>query len=148
MNTLATLPQKTSELDELVSALHHDLDEVAALSPEWESRLLNDYYYLQIASHQNDLDKLRVFKKLAASFRERLHLVEAVIDIIRDDLGYSEAAPVISETKVESYRIVVNAFAGLGGIPEGAIMRAAVRAVEAPEEAKALAARIRGKQFI
>jgi fructose-1,6-bisphosphatase/sedoheptulose 1,7-bisphosphatase-like protein len=49
---------------------------------------------------------------------------------------------------VEAYRIVVEAFAGLGGIPEGAITRAAVRVVEAPEEAKSLAARIRDKKFI
>lgn len=147
MSTLIATPQTTSELDELCSALQLDLDKVAAQSPEWESKLLNDYYYLQIAFHQNDLDKLIVFKKLAASFRTQLHLVEAVIDILRDDLGYSEAATVISHAKVEAYRIVVNSFAGLPRIPEGAITRAAVRAVEAPEEAKALAAQIRAKQF-
>jgi hypothetical protein len=148
MSTLTATPQTSSELEALRAELQYSLDEVVAQSPEWESKLLNDYYYLQIAFHQNDLDKLRVFKKLAASFRTRLHLVEAVIDIIRDDLGCSEASTVISEAKVEAYRIVVEAFAGLGGIPEGAITRAAVRVVEAPEEAKSLAARIRDKKFI
>lgn len=149
MNTLEAAPRTTSnELEELCAALQHDLDEVAALSPEWESKLLNDNYYLQTAFHQNDLDKLRVFKKVAPAFRTRLHLVESVIDIIRDDLGYSEAAPVISEAKVEAYRIVLESFSGLGGIPVGAITRATVRAVEAPDEAKALAARIRVKKFL
>lgn len=145
---MTAAPKITSELETLFSELHDDLDEVAALSPEWASKLLNDYYYLQAAFRQNDVDKLRVFKKLAAPFRTRLHLVESVIDILRDDLGYSETAEVISETKVEAYRIVLESFAGLGGIPVGAITRATVRAVEAPEEAKALAARIRNKQFV
>lgn len=149
MNTL-TAPNVTtsSELEELHSALLREMDAVAALSHEWASKLLNDYYYLQAAFRQGDLDKLHVFKKVAAAFRTRLHLVESVIDILRDDLGYGEAALEISEAKVEAYRIVLESFAGLGGIPAGAITRATVRAVQAPEDAKALAARIRNKEFV
>lgn len=145
MNILTVLPD---ELEELHTVLLHELDEVAALGPEWKSKLLNDHYYLEAAFRQNDVDKLRVFKKLAASFRTRIHLVESVVDILRDDLGYGEAAPEISAAKVEAYRIVLDSFRGLGGIPAGYITRATVRAVEAPEEAKALAARIRKKQFV
>jgi len=140
--------QTFSELSQLHSELQRGLDEVVALGPEQEALVLNDSYYLQVAYYQNDLDKMRVFKKLFVAFRTEMHLVESVIDIIREDLGYSEAAPVITETRVNAYRRVVDAFAGIEGIPVGAIMRAAVRAVEAPEEAKALAAQIRNKQFV
>ena len=130
------------------SELQRGLHEVASLGPEQEALVLNDDYYLQIAYSQNDLDKMRVFEKLFVMFRTEIHLVESVVDIIRDDLGYSEAAPVISAERVNAYRCVMDSFAGLSGSPAGTITRATVRAVEAPEQAEELAAGIRRREFL
>lgn len=135
-------------MDSLRASLQGDLDQIAVLTPVGSDDLLNDYYYLEAAYRQNDIDKLLVFQKVAAHFRARMHLVEAVIDIVREDLGCRTAADVVTVAMVEAYRIVLESFAGIGGIPAGAITRATMRAVEAPEGAKALAALIRKKQFV
>lgn len=146
-STVITSPDSI-ELESLRASLQSDLDQIALLAPVGSDDLLNDYYYLEAASRQNDVDKLLVFQKVAVHFRTRMHLVEAVIDIVREDLVYRTAADVVTVAMVEAYRIVLESFAGIGGIPTGAIARATVRAVEAPEDAKALAALIRKKQFV
>lgn len=131
MNNIAEVAPLTGEMDMIHAELQRGLAEEAAKGASHEMLILNDDYYLQMAYRQGDLDKMRVFNKLLVAFRSEIHLVEAVIDIVRDDLGYSEAAPYIEAGTVETYRAAIDSFIGRAEIPAGAITRAAVAAVEA-----------------